>query len=137
MAESLSGVPLLRSAVLCAALLAAAQAMAQDLADPTRPPSMNAAQPGGGEPVSSDPMLQSVLISPTRREAIIGGQVVTVGTRVGDAQVVQILEYSVVLRNKKGLQTLKLFPGIEISVTTSRNGYTTTAQRNFQFEKKQ
>ena len=56
-------------------------ALAQPLNDPTRPPS--ATSPESGEPVPS--RLQSVLLSPTRKIAVIDGRAVRLGERVGDA----------------------------------------------------
>lgn len=90
-------------------------ALAQALVDPTRPPSMAAA----GEPnadsatTTTGPILQSVLISPRRTEAIISGRTVKVGDRIGDARVIRIAENEVVLRSGAGLQTLKIFPDIQ------------------------
>jgi MSHA biogenesis protein MshK len=57
--------------------------------------------------------LQSVLISPKRKVAVINGDTVQVGDRVGDARVVRIVEGEVVLARGGQWQTLKLFPGIE------------------------
>ena len=45
--------------------------------------------------------------------AMISGQMVKVGDRVGEARVIKISETEVVLRNGKELETLKLFPGVE------------------------
>lgn len=85
---------------------------AQALPDPTRPPSMmSAEQHASATPVG--PVLQSILVSPRRAEAIISGRTVRVGDRVGDAKVVRITETEVHLREGKNLQTLKLFPNIE------------------------
>ena len=73
-----------------------------DLPDPTRP--------GGGRTVAPSPtptpipvqapasVLQSILISPQRRLAIINGRTVSIGDSVGDAVVVEILPYEVVLQ---------------------------------------
>lgn len=97
-----------------AATCAMTLARAQNLPDPTRPPdalatarSENAVAPAAG------PVLQSVLISPGRRVAIINGQTVKLNDIVGDARVSKITEGSVVLRSGNAIQTLKLFPEIE------------------------
>ena len=45
--------------------------------------------------------------------AIIAGQTVKQGDKVGDAKVISIKENEVVLRNGDAVQTLKLFPNIE------------------------
>lgn len=91
---------------LVAALFAGA-VNAAPFADPTQPPVMR----GPGEaPLSGAPRIESILIAPDRRLAVISGQQVTVGSRVGAAAVVRITESEVVLRGPEGEQTLKLFP---------------------------
>ena len=105
-------------ALLAAAALPATLAMAQELADPTRPAS--APLSAGGMVVQSGPVLQWVYVSPSRTEAMISGRVVRVGERLGKAQVVKISESSVVLRNASGLQTLSLFPGIQKQFTAGQ-----------------
>jgi hypothetical protein len=54
-----------------------------------------------------------IKISPTRRSAIVDGQEVTVGSRVGEMRVVKITEGEVVLRGKDGTETLRLFADVE------------------------
>lgn len=93
-------------------LTATAGANAQSLPDPTRPPALTATEQGDA-PTPSGPELQSVLISPTRKLAIISGQRVALGEKFGDARVVRITESEVVLRSGKDEQVLKLFPNIE------------------------
>lgn len=98
---------------LLMACLPAAAALAQSLADPTRPPRTgDLAMPAAG-PAATLGVLQSVMIADGMREAIISGRVVHVGDRYDDAQVLKITEGEVVLRTAEGLQTLKLYPGIE------------------------
>lgn len=91
-----------------------APAVAQDnLRDPTRPPA-SLDTPNPGMPIaSSSPVLQSVLISQGRKVAVISGETVQVGDRLGDARVTKIREGEVVLVRDGQSQTLKLFPGIE------------------------
>jgi hypothetical protein len=91
-------------------LAAAAHAQrASALADPTRPPDIRpeatAAEPEG-------PRLQSVLISPTRRAAVISGVNVALGARYGDSTVESIIEGAVVLRYADRKETLYLIPGM-------------------------
>ena len=104
-----------RRFVFAALSLYCALAAAQ-MRDPTRPP------PGmGGEQVvgvarapSGGPVLQSVILSPTRRAAIISGQLVERGAHYGDAQLADVGHDYVVLRNAAGmLQVLKLYPAVE------------------------
>lgn len=108
--------------VFVAFLAANRLAIGQNLADPTRPPVVS-------EPVSQQeataptgPQLQSVLISPTRRVAIISGQNVMLGEKFGDARVVKITENEVVLRNGQDVQVLKLFPDVQKNTKTGRAG---------------
>ncbi len=99
-----------RLIALC--LLAATAAVAQGLSDPTRPqsaPEERAASPAE-VPASR---LQSVLISPARKLAVIDGQTVALGGRIGDATVISIAPTQVILQAGATYQTLKLLPGIE------------------------
>ena len=118
MAEHLSRT--FRAAILCAMAGGLAgvihnPVLAQGLIDPTRPPTVTLADESavGEAGEGAMPVLQSILISPSRRQAIISGKTVTVGEKVGDAKIVRITENTVILRNGRELQTLKLFPGIE------------------------
>jgi hypothetical protein len=94
-------------------------AWGQALSDPTRPPqAWLAAQPkGAGTPAAAEqevvPQLQSLLIGPSRRYAIIDGQLLGVGDTFRDARVVAVRPAGVVLRSERGTQTLRLFPDIE------------------------
>ncbi|WP_292934458.1 hypothetical protein [Noviherbaspirillum sp.] len=87
-------------------------AVAQVLSDPTRPPAAASSELASGQ-AATGPILQSILISPHRAEAIINGQTVKVGDKVGDAKVVKITESEVLLSSGKDLKALKLFPNIE------------------------
>jgi len=94
-------------------------AWGQALSDPTRPPqAWLAAQPkAAGAAAAAEqetaPHLQSLLIGPSRRYAIIDGQLLGVGDTYRDARVVAVRPAGVVLRSKSGTQTLKLFPDVE------------------------
>jgi len=109
---------------LCAAALAAVScaSIAQALTDPTRPPS----EPPQGEAAlvpldASKPHLQTILISPTRKLAVIDGQTVALGGRFGDARLVSISETAVVLKRGDKTETLRLLPGeVEKSVHRER-----------------
>ena len=89
-------------------------AHAENLPDPTRPPSeLGAAAASGAAVPSGGPLLQSVLISPRHKVAIISGKMVALDGMYGSARVVKISEGEVVLNEGGSLQTLKLFPGVE------------------------
>jgi MSHA biogenesis protein MshK len=109
----------LTSLSLCGfvAALAGAGVGAETLPDPTRPPAFLFA-PVDGEAAAAEAakgglVLQSVLIAPGRRTAIIGGRHVTIGERLGDFTLVRVDETEVQLRGPEGSRTLKLFPDSE------------------------
>ena len=114
----MSSFVLIPLAVMClgaAASMHAAHAQSK-LNDPTRPP--NVVAPGSGsdavsQPAAAPQRLESILISPSRRLAVIDGQTVTVGSKVHEATVVQIAETRVTLRQGADLKTLELYPGID------------------------
>ena len=90
------------------ALVLPSGAYAEEIPDPMRPPlSFGQAQ---FDETPAGPVLQSVLISATRRIAIVSGKTVKVGDKVGDAQVLAINENEVILKSGKNRQVLKLFP---------------------------
>lgn len=97
-------------ALLCALPAAAA---AEDLPDPTKPPTEISA-PAGQAATPKDSGLQSIIISSTRRAAIINGETVELGGKHGDATLVEVSEGRVVLQGAQGKQVLTLFPGVEI-----------------------
>ena len=84
------------------------------LIDPTRPPMVAPGpRPGAGpSPEAALPRLQSVLISPQRRLAVIDGRTVSLGGKVDQATLVQIAETYVTLRQGSELKTLELYPGV-------------------------
>lgn len=86
------------------------------LPDPTRPPPEASIMGGVSAAPASGPVLQSVLIAPGRKSAVIGGQLVVEGDLFGDAKVVKISEGEVLLSGPAGEQTLKLFPGVEKTI---------------------
>jgi MSHA biogenesis protein MshK len=94
-----------------------ALAAAQAIKDPTRPPTGFGApaEPSSAEAPSGGPVLQSVMLSPTRRAAIISGQVVARGENYGDAVLAEVAEDHVILRRGAGYQVLKMYPGAEKS----------------------
>jgi MSHA biogenesis protein MshK len=96
--------------LLCIA--GAAFAQPGTLVDPTRPPSV-AGESGASESAApTGPRLQSVLISPTRRVAVISGSTVVQGGKYGSATVVDISEGAVLLRYADRKETLHLISGV-------------------------
>ncbi len=86
-------------------------AAAQTLRDPTRPPAAKGSAAGKSEP--SAWVLQSVLISPERRYAIINGEVVALGGSIAGAELVAVAEERVTLRTHDGMRVVHLFPDVE------------------------
>ena len=88
---------------------AAAAPPQEALADPTRPP-FSAPGLGADQAPAAGPELQSVLISPTRKVAVIDGQTVPLGGRFRDATLTRITEAGVELHNGSRIEVLKLYP---------------------------
>ena len=98
--------------VVALAMLGAAQAHAQTLVDPTRPPNA----PVAGETPDASPggsQLQSILIAANRKVAVINGTTVSLGGMVGEAKVVRITETEVTLQKGDETEVLKLYPGVD------------------------
>ena len=92
-------------------MAAASTAPAQALRDPTRP----AFFAKGTIAANAEPsgwILQSVLISPERRYAIINGEVVPLGGSVAGAELVAVTAERVTLRTPDGLRIVRLFPDV-------------------------
>ena len=106
----------LTPALLGLALAAALPALAQTagLTDPTRPPNAStiAASSGASDAAAAGPRLQSVLLSPDRKLAIIDGETVALGGSVGGATLVQISETGVTLKRGAQVTRLELYPGV-------------------------
>jgi MSHA biogenesis protein MshK len=101
-------------AVLGAWCAAGAPALADEpmagLPDPTRP---SFAQGDGAEGNAAGQhglVLQSVLIGPQRRLAVINGRTLAVGERIGDGTLTAIWPHEVVVKRASGEFTLRLVP---------------------------
>ena len=93
-------------------------AHAQTLSDPTRPPT--GYRSGGVRSAESQPLrLESVLISEDRRSAIISGEQVALGEKIGRARLVEVSESEVVLLVGGVRRTLKLFPKVHKEETAA------------------
>lgn len=99
-------------AAACGLVALSAGARGQALSDPTRPPAaFGAASADSGSEGSS---LQSIIRSNRGKPgAIINGEYVLLGGRVGDARLVKIGEDSVTLKSPTGTETLTLTTGVE------------------------
>ena len=91
--------------------LSAGAAMAGDLVDPTQSPT-DIAQ-GADAAADAGPVLQSVMLSSARKMAVISGQTVKIGEKVGEAKLVRLNDHEAVLRNPDGTtQTLQMHPAV-------------------------
>lgn len=97
---------------LMIAYSAALTAGAQGLTDPTRPPGALATATGEGG-ATGGPVLQSVMLSPGRKMAMISGEMVVLGGRYGSARLVKLSESEAVLKDGAETTVLKLFPLVE------------------------
>ena len=105
--------PLRLAGALLGLTLAAAGCAAQSLSDPTRPPAVLGMAGEAQTATPGAPQLQSILISRNpggRRVAVISGQTVRLGGRIGNAVLFQISQNEVVLKRGRTLETLQLSP---------------------------
>lgn len=91
---------------------------AESVPDPTRPPA--GVDAVATIVVTSGPLLQAIRTLDGQRLAIISGQALKVGGKVGDTIVTRIDEDRVMLRGPEGVQTLKLFPDVEKTPVASK-----------------
>jgi MSHA biogenesis protein MshK len=107
---------------LCCVLVAwvaqAAAAQTENLPDPTKPPAAFT----HGEVAPTGPVLQSVLIAPTHRLAVISGKTLNVGDSFEGAKVISIAENEVILQNGKSKQVLRLYPVLRKMATDGSSG---------------
>jgi MSHA biogenesis protein MshK len=92
-------------------------ATAETLPDPTRPAIDLSSSGTSGVVVPVEDVshgLQSVIISPQYRAAIINGETVRLGDKSGDSRLVEVRESSVVLENGQGRRVLEMFPKVSI-----------------------
>jgi MSHA biogenesis protein MshK len=104
--------------VVLAGAIGSASASAQITTDPTRPPAAVAAEAPKGAVGGNQ--LQSVMISPTRKSAIINGVPVELGGKYGDAVLTKVAEDEVVLESGSSRQVLKLHPGVDKKIEVAQ-----------------
>lgn len=94
---------------LAAATFSAGSA-AQALSDPTRPPLELMATAAATAPQTP---LQSILLSPTRKGAIINGQYIPLGGSYGRSKLVAVSATEVTLRTGRSSEVLQLYPSLD------------------------
>jgi MSHA biogenesis protein MshK len=106
----------------CLLILFLSPVHAEDLPDPTRPPAGifatgSGTGSGSGREVteSRSTGLHTIIISETRRAAIIDGQTVELGGEHGGAKLIEVNEGGVVMQRAQSRQVLALFPDVKIT----------------------
>lgn len=102
---------MIKMLALLAGLAAAGGAGAQGISDPTRPPGGLAEAADAA--VAGGPVLQSVMLSPSRKVAVISGEMVTLGGRYGSLRLVSLTESEAVLKNGAETTVLRLHPLVD------------------------
>lgn len=95
-------------------------AEAELLADPTRPPAA-ALMVGGGMGESPGGRLSSIVLPKQgRATAVIDGQVVRLGERVGGARLLRLTESEAVLEGPEGVERLYLTPDVDKKMNANK-----------------
>ena len=118
------------------ALLALALPLAAgaQIADPTRPP-VAVAETADEAGAAAGPVLQSVLIPKNGRPlAVIDGQQVRLGERLGERRLVRLSEREAVLDGPLGIERLQLTPGVEKTNVVAKKATKTPARGRAQGE---
>lgn len=93
-------------------------AHAEMLLDPTRPPDALLSSTDG-EVYPTTPVLQSVVLSPAYKAAVINGEKVMLGSKYEGATLIKLNDHEAVLRNPdKSLQKLKMNDAVNKKVTS-------------------
>lgn len=117
--------------LLIGGILGAGAALAQ-VPDPTRPPDAEAA--GSAAAAAADSGVQTVILRRGGKSAaVIDGQYVEIGGKVGDKRVLKISESEVVLKGPGGREVLKVTPAVD---KKSANGNAATKSGAARAEKK-
>ena len=101
-------------AIFLASLVGSSLAVAQ-VPDPTRPPAAVFDQEvGAAAAVAAKSGVQTVILRPGGKSAaVINGQYVQEGDRLGDKRVLKISEKEVVLAGESGREVIEMTPAIE------------------------
>lgn len=109
--------------LLLSLLLVTGAVAADALPDPTRPPPSYAAAPQDGEVIDAGPRLQSVMLPKGgKATALISGQLVRLGDKVGDGRLVRLTEGEAVIVGPQGVQRLRLTPDVEKVMIQEKSG---------------
>lgn len=107
MSERRKFLPVFAAATLL--LIGAAAHAAEQLVDPTRPSHLPPpASTVGATPRAPSWRVESIIVSPGRRLAVINGRVVGVNDRVSGAKVLEILPYEVRLEYQGEIRAIAL-----------------------------
>lgn len=110
---------MMRSAVFLLMLAVLIGAASAQVPDPTRPADAPVVTPGatgssGGSATPAESGVQTVILRPGGKSAaVINGQYVEVGGKLGDKRVLKITESEVVLKGESGREVIKVTPAIE------------------------
>lgn len=106
-------------AAIAALIFVSTASQAEVLPDPTKPAVgsgaiQSGAATGEAKAVPSDDGLRTIIISPDRRSAVINGQQVALGGKLGNERLMAVCDASVVLQGPEGRREVSLYPGVEI-----------------------
>lgn len=93
---------------------------AAPLGDPTRPPSIVAGSEAAPGDAGGSRLTSVVLPKQGRPLAVIGGQIVPLGGRLGDARLIRVTESEAVLQGPDGVEHLFLTPNIEKKMNVNK-----------------
>lgn len=134
MVSGLRFLPYFLVSLICLGSLAGANAAEpaaggaiSSLPDPTRPPA-EFLQAGSGASDAQDQKalysasgLQAVILNKNGKpRAVINGETVALGGKVGEARLVSLTESEAVLQGPNGREVLRMTPGIEKKITLTR-----------------
>lgn len=96
--------------MLCATLLSSPTLLAETINDPMRPSWPGHSNGAASRPSQPTHHLDSIIIAPNHRRAVINGQLLTEGERIGATQLVRIEATQVILRTGSHSEVLTLLP---------------------------
>jgi MSHA biogenesis protein MshK len=103
---------------------------AETLKDPTQPPASLSSETVANNEVVASPILQSIMIGPQTRVAIISGEKVQLGKKYQQATLIKLDEHKAVLRNPDmSTQTLVMDFAIEKKIVSPIVALATTKNK--------